>query len=88
MFMTYKHVLRLYRIFNEINHSKEWLSLNFQFNFNSRDQSIKVVDTSRLKIGKNIVVNRIKIINGKITYAWMNLTYETYKLKCKLFSYN
>ena len=83
MFMAYKHALMLYRISNDTNHSNEWLSLNFQLNFNSRDQSVKVVDTSRLKIGKNIAVNRIKIINGKIMHAWMNLTYKTYKLKCK-----
>jgi hypothetical protein len=83
MFMAYKHALLLYRIFNDPFQSLNWVSLNFQLLFNSRDQSIRVVDTSKLKIGKNLVVNRIKLINGKIMYAWLNLTYESYKIKCK-----
>ena len=83
MFMAYKHALMLFRIFNDPFQSRDWVSLNFQLIFNTRDQFIKVVDTSRLKIGKNLAVNRIKIVNGKIMYAWLNLTYETFKLKCK-----
>ena len=83
MFMAYKHALLLYRIFNDPFQSLNWVSLNFQLLFNSRDHSIRVVDTSKLKIGKNLVVNRTKIVNGKIMYAWLNLTYESYKIKCK-----
>ena len=52
MFMAYKHALMLYRIFNDSNQSCDWVSLNFQLIFNTRDQTIKVVDTSKLKIGK------------------------------------
>ena len=73
----------LFRIFNDPYQSRDWVSLNFQLIFNARDQFIKVVDTSKLKIGKNLAVNRIKTVNGKIMYAWLNLTYESFKIKCK-----
>ena len=83
MFMAYKHALILYRIFNDSFYSNDWLSLNFQLIFNARDQFLKIINMSKLKIGKNLAVNRIKLINGKIMYNWLNLSYEKYKLKCK-----
>ena len=42
-----------------------------------------VFDTSNVKIGKNLAVNRIKLVNGRVMYDWLNLSYESYKLKCK-----
>ena len=83
MFMAYKHALILHRVFNNSSNSNDWLSLNSQLIFNARDQFVKVVDTSKLKIGKNLTVNRIRIVNGNIMYDWLNLSFETYQLKCK-----
>ena len=70
-------------IFNNQMYSKDWLSLNFQQTFNAQNNTINIVDTSRLKIGKNIAINRLKIINGKILYDWLNLSWDTFKVKCK-----
>ena len=36
-----------------------------------------------IKVGKNIMMNRLTIINNKIDYKMMNLSKDTYKLKCK-----
>ena len=81
--MNYKHSLLLHKVYNNRLYSKEWLSLNFQQSFNARTQTVNVVDTSKLKIGKNDAVNRLKIINGKIKYEWLNLSWNSYKIKCK-----
>ena len=81
--MNYKHSLLLHKIYNNKLYSKEWLVLNFQQSFNARTQTVNVVDTSKLKIGKNDAVNRLKIINGKIKYEWLNLSWNSYKIKCK-----
>ena len=40
-------------------------------------------DESRIRIGKNILSNRLISINNLIDYDWLNLTEKTYKLKCK-----
>ena len=81
--MTYKHSLLLHKIFNNPMYTKDWLSLNFQQTFNARINTLNLVDTSRLKIGKNIAVNRLILINGKIPYDWLNLTWNLFKIKCK-----
>ena len=51
--------------------------------FNAQDPNVTLIDTSRLKIGKNIMINRLRIINGKIRYTWLNLSFDTYTFKCK-----
>ena len=81
--MAYKHSLLLHEIFNNSIHTKDWLSLNFQQTFNAHNNCVKLVDTSRLKIGKNIAINRLVVINGKIPYDWLNLTWNSFKIKCK-----
>jgi hypothetical protein len=55
--------------------SQELLSLNFQQNFNNRN------DTSKFKIGKNFLVKRLRIINGKIKLDDLNLPLEAFKIK-------
>ena len=82
--MNYKHALLLYKIFNNKLYSKEWLALNFQQTFNARTDTINIVDTSRIKIGKNSATNRLKLINGKITFDSLNLSWNSYKIKCKI----
>ena len=83
MQMSFKHSLLLHKIFNNQIYAKDWLSLHFQQTFNSRNQTLRVFDTLKTKIGKNIVINRLKLINGKIEYEWLNLSWQSYKAKCK-----
>ena len=33
--------------------------------------------------GKNILLNRFAELNNKIDKSWLNLSLETYKVKCK-----
>ena len=54
----YKHSLLLYKIWNEPLYSKEWLALDFQQNFNERNQTVNVFPTNKIKVGKNLAVNR------------------------------
>ena len=87
--MSFKHSLLHHKIFNNQIHAEDWLSLHFQQTFNSRNQTVRLFDTSKTKIGKNIVINRLKLINGKIEYEWLNLSWQSYKAKCKsIFKWN
>ena len=61
----------------------DWMDLNFQQNFNDRMQTIRVIDGSRLKIGKNGLVKKFTMLNNAINYYQMNIFYNSYKLKCK-----
>ena len=66
-----------------ILYTQEWLALNFQQNFNARTSTVMIYDISKIKIGKNSPTNRLKIINGLIQYDWLNLSLNSYKIKCK-----
>ena len=81
--MQYKHVTQLYKVYNSENQSNDWLDLFFNQNFNSRNNKANFIDNSVCKIGKNTMTNRLNLLNNKITYDWLNLSIETYKIKCK-----
>ena len=64
----YKHALQLHRLFNSTNMSDDWLSLNFQQNFNGRSDKVQIYNVSRYKVGRNLLVNRFRNLNDKIDY--------------------
>ena len=68
------------------NYSIEWSALNFnqilmtrQSNFITRIANVK-------KVGINILVNRLYILNGLIPLAWLKSGIEMFKIKCKSYS--
>ena len=81
--MRYKHSLELYKLYNGSDDRKDWIDLNFQQNFNNRNNFINVFENSRLKVGRNLLVNKIRCINGLINKDWMNLSLNSSKAKWK-----
>ena len=59
------------------------LSLYFQQNFSQRREFVTVIDASRNEVGRNNLINRFNVLNGKINYNWVNLSNDTFKVKCK-----
>ena len=57
--------------------------MNVKQNFNDRNEFVNVRDTTNLRVGSNILVNRLTILNDKIKHDWMNYSLDTYKVKCK-----
>ena len=82
--MEYKLAIQLYKLYNSETMNDDWLDLNFQQTFNHRNNYAKFFDNSRIRIGKNSIVNRLSCLNGKIDYDWLNQSLNSYKLKCKL----
>ena len=81
--MNYKHVILLYKTCNESTPTKNWLTLNFQQNFNNRNNTLHVFSTSNYKVGQNLTSNRFVVINGILNLDWLNESFDTYKVKCK-----
>ena len=81
--MLYKHALELYTVHNSEDMNEDWIDLNQQQNFNGRVQCVQIFDKSRIRVGRNILMNRLSIISDKINYDWLNLTRSSYKTKCK-----
>ena len=57
--------------------------LNFQIVDNGRLQTWSFLMRHTYDVGKNILINRMHILNGKIEKNWINLSLDTYKVKCK-----
>ena len=82
-FCLYRHSLLLYKLFNNISPTRDWLDLNFQIVNTSRQVNFEVQNHSTYKVGNNILSNRLSILNKKITLDMLNLSLESYKIKCK-----
>ncbi len=42
-----------------------------------------ITKTKKYKIGDNILVNRLSVLNNLIPLDWLNLSHESYNLKIK-----
>ena len=78
-YTKYYHALLLHKTQNNQTQSKDWLDLNFNQNFNARCSKANFIDTSNNKTGKNLISNRLTVINNEIDYNWLNLPYPAFK---------
>ena len=82
-FCLYRHSLLLYKLCNNSSTTKDWLDLNFQIITTSRQINFEIQNRSNYKVGNNILSNRLSCLNKKITLDMLNLTLESFKVKCK-----
>ena len=80
----YKHALLLHKTYNCSSYSNDWTHLHFNQQFNNRNTKVKFTNTAKYKIGNNLLANRFTILNGKIELSWLNDSFESFKIKCKL----
>ena len=81
--MIYKLSLQLYRTYNQHIPTQDWVKLNYNGIFTSRQSKFITRKENKLKVGLNSVSNRFFYLNGKIELDWLNLSYNSYKIKCK-----
>ena len=79
----YRHAVVMYKLFNSIICEDEFLHLNFQLYDNERSEKIVFVKNQNYEAGKNILLNRFSELNNMIYKNWLNLSLETFKIKCK-----
>ena len=81
--VNYKHALELYKLYNSNDQNEDWIDLNVQQNFNGQNQKVQLTYKSRLRVGKTLLTNTLTLINNKIEYDWLNLTFDSFKVRCK-----
>ena len=59
------------------------MNLNWNQSFNNRGTRVKLFDVSNVRVGRNILSNRLTVINNKIEYDWLNKSLNSFKLICK-----
>ena len=83
MYLSYKMAISLYRHYNSENYSLEWVSLNYNQIITSRQTKFISSKAHIKRVGINALANRFYILNNTIPFFWLNLSYITFKLKCK-----
>ena len=79
----YKHALMLYKLLRNDLCDDELMYLNFQIADNDRSATMSFFKRQKYDVGKNILLNRLHILNNKIEKNWINLKLDSYKIKCK-----
>ena len=83
MFSNYKCALLLYKTFNALTWSNEWLFLNFSIINTSRQNNFMINRSNSSRCGLNATCNKFVSLNGMIPLTWLNLEFSSYKIKCK-----
>ena len=82
-FLIYKHALILFKLYNCINTTTDWINLNFQQILTSRQTNFIISRDNNYKIGSNLICNRLTVLNTLIPLEWLTLSFGSFKLKCK-----
>ena len=82
-FAKYRLSIQLFKIYNAYSQNDDWQDMNVQQNFNGRNEMFQINDYSANRIGKNIICNRLNVLNGQIKLDWLNLSLNAFKLKAK-----
>ena len=82
--INYKHSLTMYKLFRTCQPEQEFVSLNFQLNQNPRFTMLNFFKRQKYESGKNILLNRLSHLNNKINKSWMDLSLDSFKVKCKM----
>ena len=81
--MSYKLALQLYWTFNDQTPRQDWLNINQNIILSSRQSKFSINKPCRLKVGMNALSNCFNFLNIKIDLNWLNISYESFKIKCK-----
>ena len=81
--LLYKLSIQLFKLYNQNEHSLEWVSLNLNQILTSRQSKFQILKTNNKKVGLNILSNRLSALNGKIPLDWLNGSLDSFKIKSK-----
>ena len=81
--MLYKTALQLHKTFNNQIPTTDWISLNNNIVFTSRQRNFITARNIVYKISSNKISNRFWHLNGKISLDWLNMSFTTFKINCK-----
>ena len=83
MICKYKLALQLFKKFNHKLPDYEWLILNFEQQFATRQTFFKMNRINNLRVGLNALSNRFFYLNDKIPLTILNNNIVQYKIACK-----
>ena len=82
MLLRYKMALSLYKTYNLKFNSIEFTALNFNQILTRRQTKFFTLKSNKFKVGGNSLANRFYLLNNKITLTLLNLSLNSFKIKC------
>ena len=73
----------MYKLFKNCQPETEFINMNFQLNQNPRINQANYFLRQNYDTGKNILLNRFVHLNGKIEKSWLDLSLNSFKIRCK-----
>ena len=83
--LLYKLALSLFKILNSEKYTLEWASLICNQITTSRQTKFITGKAHLKRVGINALANRFYILNHTIPLDWLNLSYLSFKIKCKVY---
>ena len=81
--LSFKHAILLHKLFNDQSPTIEWVDLNFNQTFTSRQTKFNSIKTNNYEIDNSILSNRLSVLNNKIDLNDLNLSLNNFKIKYK-----
>ena len=78
--MHYRLAIQLYKIYNGKIKNDNWIDLNFQQNFNDKDNHVQINDVSKLRIGKQIDNEYTKLHKQQVYISWLKKLLDSFKI--------
>ena len=82
-YLLYKHAILLYSLYNAEIYTYEWVKLNFAQILTSRQTKFMSLHDNKRKVGLNSLANRLFVINNRIPFDWLKMSFGSYKVHCK-----
>ena len=81
--IKYKHAISIHKLYNQELPKADWIDLNFNQTFTSRQTKFKTIGNNNFKVGNNLLSNRLTVANDQIDLLDLNLSLNSFKVKYK-----
>ena len=73
----------LYKLYNSQSPEMDWIELNFNQTLTLRQTHFTILKSNNFAVGNNLFSARLSILNSKIPLIDLNLSLDSFKVKCK-----
>ena len=77
--------LCLYKLYNKEFNLIEFAILNYNQKVTGRQKHFKTIKSNIYKVGINSLANRLYFTNNHVTYEWLNMSLNSFKVHCIVF---
>ena len=73
----------IHKLYNQEQPRADWIDLNFNQTFTSRQTKFKTMRNNNFKVGNNLLSNRLTVVNDEIDLIDLILSLNLFQVKYK-----